>query len=80
MDNHSDFTIHDKREMNKIGLETYFIDKTNMYDIAIDNLITERKTEIRKSQEDYDGWDELKEKDPERYNELVDQADKADII
>ena len=79
MDNHSDFTIHDKREMNKIGLETYFLDKTNMYDIAIDNLITDRKTEIRKSQEEYDGWDELKEKDPERYNELVEQADRADI-
>jgi len=79
MDNHSDFTIHHKREMNQTGLGGYFQDKTNMYDIAINNLITEMKTKIRKSQEVYDGWAELKEKDPERYYALVEQADRADI-
>jgi hypothetical protein len=35
--------IHDKREQNKIGLETYFLDKTNMFDVAIDKLIAELK-------------------------------------
>ncbi len=79
MDNHHDFNIHDKREMNKMGLETYFLYNTNMYDIAIDKLIAERKTEVRKSQEEYDAWNKLKENDPEQYKKLVEQADRADI-
>jgi ribose 5-phosphate isomerase len=29
--------------MKKNGLETYFLDKTNMFDIAIDKLIDEFK-------------------------------------
>ncbi len=28
---HHQFDIHDEREQNKIGLETYFLDKTNMF-------------------------------------------------
>jgi len=38
--------IHDKRELDKIGLETYFLDKTNMFDIAIDKLIDQLKSEF----------------------------------
>lgn len=37
------FDLHDKREQNKIGLETYSLDKTNVFDIAIDKLIEELK-------------------------------------
>ena len=55
MNNHynHNHTIHDEREQNKIGLETYFLDKTNVYDIAIDKLIEELKNEIKKSQKKY---------------------------
>jgi len=71
--------IHDEREQNKIGLETYFLDKTNMFDIAIDKLIYELKAEILKSQEQFDGWNNLQKEDPKRYEELVERADHYEI-
>ncbi|BDQ12080.1 hypothetical protein [Sediminibacterium sp. TEGAF015] len=73
------FNIHDEREQNKIGLETYFLDKTNMFDIAIDKLIDKLKTGILKSQDQFDGWNKLQETDPERYAELVEQAERYEI-
>nr|WP_298659374.1 hypothetical protein [uncultured Flavobacterium sp.] len=73
------FDIHDEREQNKIGLETYFLDKTNMFDIAIDKLIDELKAGILNSQEQFDGWNKLQDKDPERYAELVEQAERYEI-
>jgi hypothetical protein len=71
--------IHDKREQNKIGLETYFLDKTNMFDVAIDKLIAELKVGISKSQQEFDGFHKLRETDPERYAELVEKAQRYEI-
>lgn len=79
MQEHPDFNIHDEREQNKIGLETYFLDKTNMFDIAIDNLISELKTGISTSQEQFDGWNNLEQTDPERYVELAEQAERYEM-
>ena len=76
---HNQFDIHDEREQNKIGLETYFLDKTNMFDIAIDKLMDELKAGILKSQDQFDGWNKLQETDPERYAELVEQAERYEI-
>ncbi|MDQ0964730.1 hypothetical protein QFZ20_000133 [Flavobacterium sp. W4I14] len=73
------FDLHDKREQNKIGLETYSLDKTNVFDIAIDKLIEELKKNISKSNDQYDGWNKLRETDPVRYAELVEQAERHDI-
>ncbi len=73
------FDIHDEREQNKIGLETYFLDKTNMFDTAIDKLIDELKAGILKSQDKFDGWNKLQETDPKRYVELIEQADRYEI-
>jgi len=69
------FNIHVEREQNKIGLETYFLDKTNMFDIAIDNLIRELKTDISNSQEQFDGWNKLAQTEPERYAGMAEQAE-----
>jgi hypothetical protein len=77
MQNHSD--IHDEREQNKIGLKTYFLDKANMFDIAINQLIAKLKLGITKSQDQFDGWNILQETNPERYSELVEQAERSEI-
>jgi len=73
------FNIHVEREQNKIGLETYFLDKTNMFDIAIDNLIRELKTDISNSQEQFDGWNKLAQTEPERYAEMAEQAESYEM-
>lgn len=49
MHNDHDFDLRDKREMNKFGLETYFLNTTNMYDIAINKLIENIKNNILES-------------------------------
>ncbi|MEA5138247.1 hypothetical protein [Arcicella rigui] len=71
--------IQNIREQNKIGLETYFLDKTNMFDIAIDKLIEDLKTGINNSHEQFDNWNELKETYPKRYAELVEEAERYEI-
>jgi len=38
--------LHDERELNKIGLETYALDKRNMFDVAIDRLIEKLKSGV----------------------------------
>ena len=46
--------IYYEREQNKIGLENYVLDKTNVYDIAIDKLIDELKESIKTSKKEID--------------------------
>jgi len=79
MQEYHEFNIYDEREQNKIGLETYFLDKTNMFDIAIDNLISELKKGISNSQEQFDGWNNLEQTDPERYAELTEQGERYEM-
>ena len=73
------FSLHDEREQNKIGLETYFLDKRNMFDVGIDNLILDLKSEISKSQAEFENWNKLQETDPGRYAELAEQAERYEI-
>lgn len=73
------FDIHDDREQNKLGLETYFLDKKNIYDVAIDKQIDELKTGVSKLQQQFAGWNHLKDNDPERYKELAEQAERSEI-
>jgi len=72
-------TLHDKREMNKIGLEHFFLDKINMYDYAVDKLIQDKKDEIVKLEKQHQDWVELEETNPERYKELEEQAERYEI-
>jgi len=40
-------TLHDKRELNKIGLDTFTLDVYNMFDATSDQAITKLKDEYR---------------------------------
>lgn len=50
-----------------------------MFDVSIDKLINELKAEILKSQQEFENWNKLQETNPERYAELVEQADRYEI-
>ena len=67
MHNDHDFDLHDKREMNKFGLETYFLNTTNMYDIAINKLIEDIKNNILQSKRELNKLIELKKKHSQLY-------------
>lgn len=60
-----------------MGLDTYFLDKNNLFDPAIDKLITDIKTQMETISDEMEGWDSIKEDDPERYAELEDQMDQS---
>jgi hypothetical protein len=64
--------IHDEREQNKMGLESYFLDKTNIFDISIDKLIGELKAETQKSEDKFYRLNKLQETGPNSYLELLD--------
>ena len=79
MQEHPDYNTHDMRAFNKIGLETYYFDKTNMFDIAIDKLINELKTDISTSQEQFKNGHIVKHTETERLAELAEQAKSCEM-
>lgn len=79
MENDFDFTIHEKREMNKISLETYTLGMEVSFDYSIDKLITELKAENQKSWKEHDGLVNLEKNKPNKYRELLEQAERHGI-
>lgn len=79
MNNNIDVTIHDKREMNKIGLERFPLDYEVHFDYEIDKLTKELEKRNEKSLQAHDSWLELKENNPERYSELEKKAEEYEI-
>src|SRR5689334_6949623 len=72
-------TTDDQREIQKMGLETFFMDKKNVFDPAIDGLIKQLKGHVQERRDHIDGWDNLKKNDPERYREMAEQAERYEI-
>lgn len=79
MEHNSDITIHDRREMDKFGLDTFPRDCVTDFDYEIDKLIEELKSRNKKSWEEHDSWLELEQNNPERYNELKEKADQYEV-
>lgn len=78
MNEFSEPDIHDERELNKLGLETYFLDNTNVFDISIDRLIDDLKKHILVSQEYYKDVKDLASGETKPDLELNDQIANYD--
>lgn len=65
--------------MNKISLETYTLGMEVSFDYSIDKLIKELKAENQKSWKEHDGLVDLEKNNPEKYKELIEQAERHDI-
>lgn len=73
-----ELSLRDERELNKIGLETYFLDKENMYDPAIDKLIEQLKNQIDTLQDEARVSQKVEKNNLKRYDEFADAGDDWD--
>lgn len=72
-------TLHDKRKMNKMSLDTFVMDDYNRFDYVSDQAINGLKKENEKAMEDYESLSKMKEEDKARWDELQEVADRIDV-
>lgn len=70
-------SLNKKREANKIGLENLTRIGNNVLDRPVDILINDIKKEIEKEDAENKKWIEIKEKSPERFDELDEIAQQT---
>lgn len=70
--------IHEKREVNKISLETFVLDKHNVLDYPVDKLIKDLGKKLKENWKEHNVWINMENENPERYNELKEQASYHD--
>lgn len=69
--------LNDKRETNKIGLETFAMNRYNILDRPIDTLIENLEKELEKKYLEHQKWIELESENPDRFNELEEIAQQS---
>lgn len=69
--------IWEQREMGKMGLDTFPLNKDNIFDYPIDKLIESLKAQVSEAYSEHDKWIELEKNNPERFNELEEQANQS---
>lgn len=63
------FSLHERREMNKISLDTFAFDKENNFDFSAGKVIQELKNENKKSFKEYNSLNEIYKKTSEKQEE-----------
>jgi hypothetical protein len=69
--------INTKRETNKIGLETFALDRYNILDRPIDKLIKELKKDLENEYSEHQKWIDMETNNPEKFQELEEQAERT---
>lgn len=68
--------IWEQREMGKMGLDTFPLNKDNIFDFQIDKLIESLKAQISDAYSEHHKWIDFEKNDPERFNELEELANQ----
>ena len=69
--------LNTRRESNKMGLETFAMDRYNILDRPIDSLIKELQIELNNEYSEHQEWIDLELKNPNRFNELDEIAQQT---
>lgn len=69
--------IWEEREMGKMGIDTFPMNKDNILDYPIDKLIESLKSQIKEAYTEHEKWIELEKNNPDRFNELEEQANQT---
>lgn len=80
MENFHENDIEIKREMNKISLDTFVLDKHNILDFPIDKLIENLKLDINKLYDEHKKLIDLSSENPKLYEELDEIAQQTGHI
>jgi len=68
--------LNTKRETNKIGLETFAINRYNILDRPIDTLIEKLQKELDQEYSEHQKWIDLKSNNPKKFGELEESAEQ----
>src|ERR1700752_1797290 len=77
MKENSSNSISEQRQTGKMWLDTFTHEKNNILDYPIDKLIEDLKTQIKAAYSEHEEWIELEKNDPDRFNELEEQANQT---
>jgi len=66
--------VGEEREMNKVSLATYSLDKRNNFDYSADQVIKKLQEENQKTLDAHKGMSDLYENENEKFNALADQT------
>ncbi len=69
-------SVLEQRQMNQISLDTFTHGKENILDYPVDKLIEDLKSQVKKAYAEHDEWIELEQNNPEKFNELEEQANR----
>lgn len=69
--------INTKRESNKIGLETFALDRYNILDRPIDKLIKELKKDLENEYSEHKKWIDMETNNPKKFQGLEEKAEQT---
>jgi len=78
MKDYSPDDIWEKREMNKMGLDTFLMRKENVFDSAVDRLIESLKTQLAKARSEYEKLMRLESKNRSEFRNLEEQENLSE--
>lgn len=70
-------SINNRREANRMGLNTFPFDKYNIVDSPIDDIIKATRNRIRENIAEHEKWIEIETGDPQRFKDLNDTAEEG---
>ena len=68
---------YEKRELNKMSLDSYVLDKHNVLDNPIDKIIDNLGQRLKKNWKEHDEWRKMEQENPEKYNNLDEIAQQT---
>lgn len=69
--------INEKRELNKMSLDSYVLDKQNVLDNPIDKIISDLGKKLKNNWKEHDEWIKMEQENPEKYNDLNEIAQQT---
>jgi len=68
---------YEKREMNKMSLDSYALDKHNVLDHPIDKIIDNLGQKLKNNWKEHGEWRKMEQENPEKYSNLGEIAQQA---
>ena len=79
MEEEYEIGFNEMRELNQMSLDTFTFDKENMFESSADLVIKKLIQDKIKAEKEHYEWLRIKKDEPKRFEELEEQAERADI-
>jgi hypothetical protein len=69
--------MNTKRETNKIGLETFALNRYNILDRPVDSLIEKLKEDLENEYSEHQKWIDIQDNNPDKFEEISEIAEQT---